>query len=245
MLPDWGNTGMRKSVMVGTMAFVVLAATNAIAQDDAPDMREADKALNAQAFAAIQEKHPGRALDLLAPSIARYDAQVQQSRKDGMAFCGTSPTEVILYAALPAAQKENGVVYGAEVCDSYFFRAFALMDLGRKADALAALQALTALSPMHGQYFIELGYAYRVNGQNDKAMAAYRSALQYAELEQDDAVKKRVRAGARRGIGYMLVEQRDLIGARKAYEQSLEDEPSSTVARSELQFIAEHLNALK
>lgn len=43
----------------------------------------------------------------------------------------------------------------------------------------------------------------------------------------------------------MLVEKGDLNGAEKAYKQSLKDEPDSTVARNELDFIAQQRKGAK
>jgi tetratricopeptide (TPR) repeat protein len=94
---------------------------------------------------------------------------------------------------------------------------------------------------MNGQYFIEYGYALRVNQREAEAEEAYKSALTYAEFEDADDREKSVRAAAQRGIGYLLVEKGDFKGAEKAYKRSLKDDPDSPVAKSELAFIAEKM----
>ncbi|MFC0206396.1 tetratricopeptide repeat protein [Novosphingobium soli] len=198
-----------------------------------------DKAAIATASELIARKQPAQGLEALAPVLARFDAQVAEAKARGMVFCGPTMMEAVLYAAMPGTQKKDGVVLGPEVCDAYFVQSYALVELGRKPEALAALQKLTALAPMHAHYFVELGFTYRINGQDDKAMEAYRAALGHAELAEDEAAKKRMRAAANRGIGYMLIEARDLEGAEKAYRESLKDDPESEIARNELQFIAE------
>jgi tetratricopeptide (TPR) repeat protein len=192
-----------------------------------------------RASGLVARKQSVQALDLLAPVLARFDAQIAAAESKGMVFCGPSMIEAILYSTLSASQKKDGLVLGPEVCNALLAKAYALTDLDRKEEALATLQRLTALAPMHGYYFVELGYSYRVNGQNDKALEAYQTALQHAEFAENDAAKKRVRAAARRGIGYMLVEKGDLDGAEKSYKQSLKDDPDSMIAKSELTFIAQ------
>ncbi|QDK33871.1 hypothetical protein DM450_14010 [Sphingomonas sp. IC081] len=206
---------------------------------------DADNAAITQAFNLIGQKQADQALDLITPLLTRFDAQIAEAEKKGMVFCGPTMVEAILYATLPATQKMDGVVLGPEVCDALFAKSYALVELDRKPEALAALQRLTALAPMHAQYFVELGYTYRINGQNDKAEEAYRAALEHVEFAEDDKTKKHNRAAAQRGIGYMLVEKGDLNGAEKAYKQSLKDEPDSTVARNELDFIAQQRKGAK
>ncbi|MEE4454088.1 tetratricopeptide repeat protein [Novosphingobium resinovorum] len=206
---------------------------------------EADQATITRAFGLIGQKQAAQALDLVAPLLTRFDAQIVQAETQGMVFCGPNMMEAIIYATLPGTQKKNGVVLGPQVCDALYAKSYALIELGRRPEALAALQRLTALAPMHGQYFIELGYAYRINGQNDKAEEAYRSALEHADFAEDDKTKKHTRAAARRGIGYMLIEKGDLNGAEKAYRQSLKDDPDSPVARNELDFIAQQRKTAK
>jgi tetratricopeptide (TPR) repeat protein len=198
-----------------------------------------DAATIDRASGLVARKQSVQALKMLEPVLTRFDARIAEAEKKGMVFCGPSMVEAILYSTLSASQKKDGVVLEPNVCDALFAKAYALTELDRKAEALTALQRLTALAPMHAHYFVELGYSYRENGQNDKALEAYQAALENAQYAEDDAAKKKMRGAARRGIGYMLVEKGDLNGAEKAYKQSLKDDPDSAIANSELTFIAQ------
>lgn len=225
-----------KKVSFMALAALGLVAVQAKAQDNAG---EAETATVRQAMQLLHDKQPDRVIEVLAPLLARFDDRIGEAQDKGMAFCSPSMMEAILYSGMSASLKKDSVVFGREVCEAYFINAYALMETGKKAEALAMLQRLTALAPMHGHYFVELGYAYRVNGRNADAKAAYTSALEHADFAEDETSKKFVRASARRGLGYLLVEEGDLAGAEKAYKASLKDEPNSPVAKSELQFIAE------
>jgi tetratricopeptide (TPR) repeat protein len=200
---------------------------------------QADAATIDRASGLVARKQSVQALEMLEPVLTRFDTRIAEAEKKGMVFCGPSLIEATLYSLVSASKKKNSVVLGPEVCNALFSKAYALTDLDRKAEALATLQRLIALAPMHGQYFVELGFSYRENGHNDKALEAYQTALDNAEYAEDDAAKKLVRAAARRGIGYMLVEKGDLNGAEKSYKQSLKDDPDSMIAKSELTFIAQ------
>ncbi|MBH0115123.1 tetratricopeptide repeat protein [Novosphingobium sp. YJ-S2-02] len=198
-----------------------------------------------QAFALIGQKQPAQALDLLAPLIDRFNQQIAEAEKTRMVFCGPTLMEASVYAVLPAIEKKDGLVMGRDVCDAFFAKAYALVELDRKPEALATLQRLTSLAPMHSRYLVELGYAYRINGQNGKAEDAYRMALEHADLGEDDKTKSTNHASALRGIGYMLVEKRDLAAAENAYKKSLKYDPDSAIAKGELEFIAQQRKRAK
>lgn len=200
--------------------------------------KEADQAIVQQAMNLLQAHQPKQATEVLAPLLSRLDTLITATRKNSLVFCRPTMAETILYSAMSAKQKKNSVVFGPELCQAYFYNSYALMEIGEKADALRALQRLTELAPMHAQYFVELGYAYRVNGRNTEAMAAYKSALEKANFAGRDDEQKFFRAAAQRGIGYMLIEEGDLDGAERAYKASLKDDPTSPIAKSELKFIA-------
>ncbi|EIZ79746.1 hypothetical protein WSK_1636 [Novosphingobium sp. Rr 2-17] len=235
---------MAKHEIALSIALLSCCAGPAIAKDDianavSADSRKADSLTVAEAQKLIAQKQSDKALEMLSPLLAQFDARIAQEQAKGMVFCGPSMTEGFLYSALGATKKQSSVVFGSEVCEAYFVRSYALTELGRKAEALASLQRLTGLAPMHAPYFVELGYAYRENGDNPKAEEAYRTAMEYAGLAENETAQKQARAAAQRGIGYILIEKGDLTAAKKAYEKSLKDDPDSPVAKSELAFIAE------
>jgi tetratricopeptide (TPR) repeat protein len=136
------------------------------------------------------------------------------------------------------AAPRGAVLLDGETCNALYLRAFALTELGRRYDAIEALQQLTALSPSYPRYMVELAYAYRANGDNDAALATYSKAAAMAALPANRDANKRYRAAALRGIGYLLVEKGDLVGGENAYRESLRDDPESKIAANELNYIA-------
>lgn len=190
-----------------------------------------------RAVALIKQHKASEAIDLLELVIGRFDRKVSEAQTQGLAFCASDPAEVVLYAGMAATQKKRGVVFGPDVCDALFYKAYVLTELGRKEEAVSTLERLTSLSPMGAQYLVELGYAYRVNGKPEKAQEAYQQAIGASEASRDNQAAKLFRAAARRGLGYLAIDRGDLEQAEKHYRQSLEDDPGSAIAKSELRFI--------
>lgn len=179
---------------------------------------------------AMDLMRKGRAADALAllePAAQRFAGFAKQ----GGARC--------------ARQGLHGArVLDAETCDALFLRAFALTELGRRSDAIEALQQLTRLSPDAPRYVVELAYAYRANGDKDAAMATYAAAVKVAS--RASAVDgRKYRAAALRGMGYLLVDKGDLAGGEQAYRASLSDDPDSKIAAGELAYIARKRAALQ
>ncbi len=128
------------------------------------------------------------------------------------AYCATNAAEALLYGTLAASKKAASVVFPTTLCEALFLKAYALNEMKRETDGVATLEELTALAPLHAHYFVELGYGYRMIGAPDKAMVAYRAALDNSKAPGlDDA--KADRAAALRGIGYLLIDKNDLDGA--------------------------------
>lgn len=190
----------------------------------------------AQAAALVQQQ-PAQALALLEPVIAGFDPQITEAEASGMAFCATSAMESLLYSSIAAGAKKSGKVFSADLCTALFLKGFALAELDRKAEALTTLEALTRLAPMHAHYWVELGAAYRAAGQLDAAHKAYQQAIDNFQWVEDHTSATLMRAAARRGIGYVLIEKGDLDGAEAAYRASLKDDPDSAIAKSELDYI--------
>jgi tetratricopeptide (TPR) repeat protein len=218
--------------MLSVVAAAILAVP-APAAGPAPDPVEQtlEKAAN-----LVQQKQPAQALALIEAALSSFDKPVAEASAKGAVYCATSPQEILLYSVLSANRKTSGTVLGAHLCDALFLKAYTLTELKREAEAVATLERLTALAPMHAHYFVELGFAYRVTGATDKAMAAYRAAVDHAgDASLPDA--KLDRAAALRGIGYLLIDKNDLDGAAASYRKSLEDDPNSAIAKSELDYI--------
>ena len=139
-------------------------------------------------------------------------------------------------ASLVPKGKRTGWRLGAVEGEALYLRAFALTELGRRTDAVEALEQLVALAPQSLRYKVELAFAYRKAGDWEKALDTYRRATAGAAQGGEDA--QRYRAAALRGVGYILVDRGDLRGAEQAYRDSLAFDPASQNAANELKLIA-------
>lgn len=224
---------MRATSILWALAALSLCGP-APAADAAADRASAN--LN-KASELVLSKQPVEALALVETVLSSYEKPLAEARGKGRAYCATSTAESLLYSALPDGKKPNSsTVFPTALCEALFIKAYALNELKREPEAVATLEQLTALAPLHAHYFVELGYAYRMTGAPDKAMIAYRAAFDSSKTPGlDDA--KADRAAALRGIGYLLIDKNDLDGAADSYRKSLEEDPSSAIAKSELDYI--------
>jgi tetratricopeptide (TPR) repeat protein len=140
---------------------------------------------------------------------------------------------------LGADKKVAITVLGPDWCDDLFLQAYAYTELKQPAKAEAALREALDLSPMNSHYASELGYVVAHTGRLEEGMQLYRKAEDYAAMATPPDDKK-LKAAALRGQGWILVEKKDWAAAEHAYRKSLELDPDSEVAASELQYIAQN-----
>lgn len=224
--------------MIRACAGVLLVALIGGHPARAGDRPDPDEAKLVELVPLLQQHKGAEALDRLAPLIAENDRKIEAARATGLVYCATDLAETLSYTMLGATQRKHATVLLPSVCHALYLKAYALNDLGRRAEGTVMLERLIDLAPMHAQYFSELAYTYNTSGRPDLAEKTYRKALDYIGFAQDEAIRKHHRAVAWRGIGYALVEKQDLDGAEAAYRESLKDEPDNPLAKKELDFIA-------
>lgn len=206
----------------------------------------ADLATPVTMAAAVQVETPSTSM-ALSPVAAAMDLMRSGRSADALALLEPAMTKLQAAGktgARPYCQHEGAAARGtgalgvkvldADLCDALYLRAFAFTELGRRTDAIEALEQLTQLSPDYPRYFVELAYAYRASGDKAAAMETYRHAASLAAAPG----QQKYRAAALRGIGYLLVDKGDLEGGEKAYRDSLSDDPQNKIALGELQYIA-------
>jgi len=115
-------------------------------------------------------------------------------------------------------------------------KAYALVEMGKRVEAMSALKQAIALSPWNSQYLSELGYLYAANKDWNKALETYQAAEEHAALSPDDTKTEEL-GKARRGVGYVLVELGKLDEAEKKYEQCLKENPKDSKAAAELEYV--------
>lgn len=209
----------------------------------------ADLATPVTMAAAVQVESPSTSM-ALSPVAAAMDLMRSGRSADALALLEPAMGKLQMVGkasgAKPYCQHDGLVARGvkvldADLCDALYLRAFALTELGRRTDAIEALEQLTQLSPDYPRYFVELAYAYRAGGDKASAMETYRHAAELASAPG----QQKYRAAALRGIGYLLVDKGDLEGGEKAYRDSLSDDPQNKIALGELQYIARKRGAME
>ena len=188
------------------------------------------KVVDAANRAMLRGEDPLRSTERLAP-VLRY-CDEQRSQPGRIAISVSSAAE---YERYMAAHRDGTPVEWIDIACPMAYKAMAFMHVERKeyTKALEYLDTTAAMTPYWGEARVERGFALNMLRRFDEGLASYREALEMAEAS-DDA---RVGAMALRGIGYTLIELRDLDGAQAAYEQSLQLDPDNATATRELDYI--------
>jgi tetratricopeptide (TPR) repeat protein len=100
--------------------------------------------------------------------------------------------------------------------------------------ALAVLGTLTRRAPYGAEAHCELGYILAMRRDPVRSLVEYEMAVLLSERHQTAPT---VKALALRGLGMALIELGRLDEAKHAYERSLKIDPTSEVARNELEYI--------
>jgi len=207
--------------------------TDIVSTQDAGIGVEHRKAV-ANAYAAISREHDlARGGDLLAPVLAYCDEQQRPGR------IAVSVSDASEYERFLAEHGDGTPVEWIDyACPSaYKAEAFRQVELGDSAAALPWLDKAIAIAPYWPDALSERGFVLNRHGRSAEALEAYRKALVLADAASGNYADSR--AIALRGIGYSLVELGDMVGARAAYERSLEVDPGNKTALEELDYIAE------
>ncbi len=213
------------------------AAKPPLGPDENPEMV---KILD-EASALGKATKPQAAIERCDNVIAAFKAQYGNQK--AKIYCARSSTESAAYLFMAAAglPGTSGKGYDAIVLSSawaraYYLKGYALQDLGRIAEAKAALQQALALSLWNSQYLSELGSVYQREKNWPKAKATFEDAEAQAATSPADS-KGEDLARARRGVGYVLVEIGKLDEAEKKYRQCLATNPKDTKAAQELEYV--------
>ena len=127
-------------------------------------------------------------------------------------------------------------VIGPAWATAYLMKGYALVELGRLAEAHEALEHAIALSPQNSQYLAELAYLYQAEKQWQLSLATYARAEQAAHFAPEQA-RKEHEGRALRGQGFALTELGRLDEATAFYRKALELDPQDQRSLNELRYI--------
>ena len=247
-------TNNQDSLKMTSRFLLTLAAFVAIAELKAADASEPDKdtelgKLLAEARTLIDTKKPQAAIEKCDKVIARFQERYGKSKEK--VYCAETSAENLGYLLKAAAamndgnfekSKKNAIVLSNTWSSACFMKGFAFEEMGRLAEAKAALQQALELSPWNSHYLSELAYLFALQKDWARAKENYQAAEEHAALSPDNAKAENL-ARARRGLGYVFVELGQLDAAEKKYQQCLAENPNDTKAAAELQYVRQQLKA--
>ena len=217
------------------LGILALAAVSGSAHAKKVDIDAQQKsALNAASAALVD----GRADDTLAaitPVIEAYQHGYADEKR--RIYCNITPAQTLASLVEAAHDKVDAVAVGENLCLAHYIRGYALVDLGRLAEAQAEFEGLVAMAPYNARYVFELANAHRMQKQYDVAMKGYQQAADLASMAPEGR-EKIERGTAWRQIGWIYVEQGDLDKGEAMYRKCLELDPNDKKARAELDYIA-------
>jgi tetratricopeptide (TPR) repeat protein len=178
-----------------------------------------------------------------AEAIAHFDQVIasHERRHAGekrRIYCAHSPAESLLYMTESANQGQEAIALGPTWADALLAKSFALVELGRLADARATLEKALALAPMFTPYLSELGYLANRAKDWRRSLELYAAAEKHVALIADARVRVAAHTRALRGQGYALLELGDLAASERKYRESLALDPDDALSKQELDYIA-------
>jgi len=190
----------------------------------------------AAAAQLVRQHQPQAALDALTPILAAYEADhAQETRR---LYCGMSLQETMLYAGMGARDKVGTVVLPQGYCTAVYLKGYALVDLGRVAEAKPIYERLLTLAPMYAQYQTEYGQLLRLEKDWPRMLAICTKASEAAAIASP-AIKPMQQGAALRCQGYALTELHRYDEAEQRYRDALAINPDDKLSQHELTYIAE------
>lgn len=176
-----------------------------------------------------------------AEAIARFDRvnswfEAKYRNEKRKIYCASSTAEMLLYMAESATKKNDAFALDATWADAIFFKGFALIDLGKQAEARAYLERALALSPSNSQYISELAEWEKREKNWQAAYELFERGASAAELVPEGD-RQFWLSRAWRGMGYALIEMGRLDDAEALFRKCLAADPKDGGALNELTYI--------
>lgn len=243
---------MLHSSVLAAAFLLALNADSAFAEDIAQD----DAKILDEAFSNIREGKFDDAVKKADLIINRFEAG-KDPASNYMCASGGSDTLMNLLGVAIAAQKEAAkddsgksvtATISTTICDAYFARGFALVDLGQREQALPNFEMATKLDPDNQHYLNELAEWYKAGRQWQKSLELFTLASETTDFSveamDDKKQSKRIlndmRCRSYRGIAFNHVELKQWDNARTALKKCLKLIPGEPNSKAEMTYIEEH-----
>lgn len=159
-------------------------------------------------------------------------------------YVARTPEEALLYMAgaateAPSAGRNEAKALAVLWAEAHYMKGYALFELDQLDAARASLEQALQLSPRNARFLSELGNLHQHRREWDEARRRYEAAEAAAQFSPaEDRVKDLTRA--KRGIGFVLIEQGELDAAEAKFRECLALDRDDRGAQNELTYI-EHL----
>lgn len=196
-----------------------------------------DAAQEAKLMEAVRAMQQGRHSDAVAAAEQVIAAFESYYADPAVAYYSASePAETIVLAGRFPPDKKQVTVLGPNWAAAWFVKGFALIDLGRPAEARPALERAVALAPLNAHYISELAEWHKTAKDWPTAYRLFEEAWAAAGFASADS-RNREKGRAWRGMGFVLIEQGRLDEAQALFRKCLQLDPNDAGAKNELQYI--------
>jgi len=178
---------------------------------------------------------PREAIQYFEKAAANYEGKFQKDT--AKFFSARSRAESLAYMLEAATEKKDARVVSADWAYAYYFKAYALTELGKLSESKMALERALALSPWNSQFLSELGHIYQLEKNWPMALQTFQRSERAAKEFSPPESKNFELARAWRGLGYTYVELSQIDEAEKMYRQCLELDKNDQRALDELRYV--------
>lgn len=223
---------MVRAFLLGIFAATFLVSP-ALASNTTIALENAHRAELEEVFASIRAGDPNAAIATADRVVAAYETAFRGK----IVKCADGLDDAVKVTILTADKNTDITVVGPGWCQALFAKGFALIDLHRSDEAEPFLARAVTMAPTDAHYLNE--YAELWKGRREWQRSFDLFSQSFDLVDHDPKGRNApVAARALRGMGFTKIELGDLDEAERLFRRSLEFDPKSTGARSELEYIA-------
>ena len=209
--------------------------------DQAKQKRHAD--LTVAVDAMVKDNEPERAITLIEPVLASYDAEF--SDKQNAVYCASKHEDTMFFLSAATMAADASVdkhatrtyVLDLDWCQALWLKGYALSDLQRYAEAEPYLRRAAEMAPREAQFLCELGFAKLRLRQPQAALQLYKDAEPLAEGTGELRDYWTLKSWF--GQAYALIDLGKLDEAEDYLDKMIKLDPGNEKATNELKYIAE------